>query len=78
MKKIVSQLEQLQRLDSLIKRKATGSPMELATRLKVSKRTVYNLIDTLKLLGAEVTYDNLRESYIYENDFTFRFEIGNG
>lgn len=78
MKKIVSQLEQLARLDALIKRKSTGTPSELAARLGVSKRTVHNLIDTLKLLGAEVAYDSLKESYIYENEFAFRFEIGNG
>lgn len=66
----------LDRLDDLINRKGTGSPCALARRLKVSERTVYNLIDGLKTLGAEIEYCYERESYCYLN--SFRFKLWNG
>ncbi len=69
MKNFVKQLNQLERLHSLIQRKATGSPSSLAVRLAVSQRTAYNLIDALKSLGAEINYCRTRESYYYDGDF---------
>lgn len=61
----------LDRLDDLIHRKGTGSPCALAKRLKVSERTVYNLLDILKAFGAEIDYCRERESYCYSNNFRF-------
>lgn len=66
----------LDRLDDLINRKGTGSPCALAQRLKVSERTVYNLMEALKMLGAEIEYCRERESYCYLNGF--RFNLWNG
>ena len=64
----------LDRLDDLIDRKGTESPTALAKRLKVSERTVYNLLDDLRDLGAEISYCRMRGSYYYENDFRFIIE----
>lgn len=64
----------LDRLDKLINRKGTGSPKSLAKRLEVSERTVYNLIDLLKGLGAEINYCRQRGSYCYLNGFRFMLE----
>jgi biotin operon repressor len=74
--KLIEQLQLLDRLDQLIRRKATGTPAQLASRLEVSERTVYNLIDTLRQLGAEVSYNKCRGSYQYDNnEIVFRFDI---
>lgn len=63
---LIAQLQRLDRLDGLIRRKATGSSDQLATRLGCSRRTVYNLLKTLRELGAEIRYCKERRSYYYE------------
>ncbi len=77
MKKFICQLYTLDRLDDLIRRRATGSPKQLACRLGVSKRTVYNFLDTLRDFGADVRYCPSRNSYYYANGFRFEVNIYN-
>lgn len=62
-------------LDDLIRRKATGSPKELARKLSVSERTVYELINKLKMLDAPISYDFQRRTYFYQNPGNFRFRF---
>jgi predicted DNA-binding transcriptional regulator YafY len=66
MMKLIAQLQNLDRLDGLIRRKATGSSVQLAGRLGCSRRTIYNYLKTLEELGAEVVYCDKRRSYYYE------------
>jgi predicted DNA-binding transcriptional regulator YafY len=66
--KFLQEIERLQRLDRLIRLKATGTPSELAYRLNVSERTVYNQIDTLRALGAPVSFCKSKQSYFYLYD----------
>lgn len=68
-------LDLIDRLDGLIRRKATGKPSELARRLNVCERKLYQLIDTLRNLGAPVEYCSQRESYYYTTDVEFRREL---
>lgn len=67
--------KRLERLDNLIRIKATGTPKILSQKMGVSERTVYKYIEILESLGAPVTYSKTKESYVYENDgyFNFRF-----
>ncbi len=58
----------LERLDQLIRMKATGSARELAKKLGISKSTVYEVIDVLKQLGADIGYCSYRKSFYYESD----------
>ena len=75
MAKLFERLRQLERLDQLIRMKATGSPSDLARRMDVSERTIHNLMNTLKLFGAEIHYCRIRCSYYYANEIKFRFDI---
>ena len=70
---ITSYFERLQWIDQLIRMKATGSPQELADKLGVSKRTIYEYIQALKDLGAPVYYCKASGSYLYKENG--RFEI---
>ena len=63
---LIAQLQKLDRLDGLIRRKATGSSKQLAARFGCSRRTVYNLLNILRELGAEIRYCKERCSYYYE------------
>lgn len=58
-------LKQLRRLDDLIRRKATGTPDQLATKLEVSRRTVFRLIEYLKMFGAPIAYCGYKQRYYY-------------
>ena len=72
----IEKLFLLDRLHKLILRKGTGAPSDLAYRLEVSERTVYNLINTLRDLGADIDYCNYRCSYYYKSEVVFAFMPG--
>jgi len=59
-------LNRLKRLDYLIQSKSTGTPSELAKKLNISERWVYEDINMLKKLGAKIFYCELTRSYLYE------------
>jgi ACT domain-containing protein len=62
-------VEKLQRIDQLIRMKATGSPQELAKRLGLAPSTIYQYLDIMKnVLNAPIKYCVHKRSYIYEED----------
>jgi predicted DNA-binding transcriptional regulator YafY len=71
--KFIEQLQRLERLDQLIRLKATGNAASLARRMGCSRRTIYHLLDILKALGAEIAYCNHRQSFYYTNEVYFDF-----
>ncbi|MCB9275530.1 MAG: helix-turn-helix domain-containing protein [Lewinellaceae bacterium] len=73
--KFLEQLKQLERLDQLIRLKATGTPQELANKFSISERTIYNLLEILKSFGAQIEYCRRRQSFYYANEIKFRFNI---
>ena len=63
------------RLHKLIKIQRTGSPRELADKLGVSERSIYNYIGYMKMeLIAPISYEEKNESYCYEIDCEFNLE----
>ena len=72
MKNLVKQIAYLERVDRLIRLKATGSPKQLAKRLDVSEATVFRLIDTMKILNAPISYDFTIQSYTYSELVAFK------
>lgn len=71
----IKNLERLQRLHLLIEQEVTGSPKELASRMHVSERLVYNLIEQFKEYDAGICYDRRRRTYYYCEDFQFKVSI---
>ncbi len=62
------------RLDSLITLEMTGSPKELASKLSITERSVYNYIAFMKQeLKAPIKYNYQRTSYLYFEDWDFKF-----
>ena len=62
------------RLNELINSEQTGSPKELASKLDISIRTVYNYIAFMKKeMKAPIIYDFQRLSYVYEEECEFNF-----
>jgi predicted DNA-binding transcriptional regulator YafY len=62
-KKVIDRINYINRL---IKIKSTGTPDQLAKRIHISKRTVFELIKTMKEFGAPIKYDRYRRTYFYD------------
>jgi len=71
--RVIDKLYQIERIDNLIRRKATGSPKDLASRLGVSERTIYDCIDLMKSMDAPIYYCRHNQSYCYDNPVRFSF-----
>ncbi|MFA5327393.1 MAG: HTH domain-containing protein [Prolixibacteraceae bacterium] len=71
MNKLLQQIELIERIDQLIRLKATGTPKTFAKRLTISEASLYRLIDTIKEMGAPVEFSVRYQSYIYANDVNF-------
>lgn len=67
------QIQQLKRLHELIRRKATGTPEQLAARLEMSRANMYRYLEELKTFGAPVKYCKHRRCYYYEEPFNLEF-----
>ena len=61
-------INKLLRINRLVKLKATGSPRELAWKLGISERSVYDYINDMKELGAPIAFSYSHNSYIYYED----------
>jgi transcriptional antiterminator len=58
--------ERTKLLIELIEKKKTGSPAELAVKLGLKERMIYNVLDDLRLaLGKEICYCKEEKSYLF-------------
>jgi predicted DNA-binding transcriptional regulator YafY len=70
--KIYTHIERIKSINLLIQREATGTPLQLAEKLNVSKATANRLIRELKDMDAPIIYCKHCESYKYtEADYNF-------
>ena len=68
-------LEKLAVLSKLIAEGRTGTPNELAERLRISRTVLYEIINELKLRGIEVKYSRSRCTFYYNNDVLVDIQI---
>lgn len=76
--KFIEQIERIQYLDKLIKKRSTGTPEELANRLGISRSQLYNIIGYLNDIGTEINYSRMRRTFYYESggkDVEINFSI---
>ncbi len=73
MTKLIYQIELIERIDQLIRLRATGNPKQLAERFEVSESSIYRMIETIKDLGAPVEYSISSQSYVYTWEVNFLF-----
>lgn len=62
---IFKQLNRLQQIDQLIRQRRTGNAEELAEKLNISRRQVYNWLEELKSYGLEIDYKREIKSFVY-------------
>jgi len=70
---LLTQIRRIERIDQLIRLKATGTPNNLAKRLTISRRTLYNILDFMKGQGAEIYYSTNQQSFCYKHEVYFYF-----
>lgn len=63
----------IERIDQLIRLKATGTPSSLAERLNISEASLFRIINEMKELDAPISYCIASQSYFYETPVSFRF-----
>jgi transcriptional antiterminator len=75
--KIVKQMDIriIKRLHELLVTEQSGIPKELASKLGVSERTVYNYISYMKKeMNAPIMFSDQKGSYCYSRDCEFNFK----
>jgi predicted DNA-binding transcriptional regulator YafY len=68
---MLKQIELIEQIDQLIRLKATGSPVELATKLDISKTKLYRTLYIMKELNAPIEFDTSSQSYYYTDPIEF-------
>ena len=73
---VIDLKDKIERLDQLIRLKATGVPKQLAKKFNTTERNIYRLLNQLKEMGCPIYFDKERESYCYKNEgqIIFKFE----
>ncbi|HEX2970332.1 MAG TPA: hypothetical protein VHO46_14635 [Bacteroidales bacterium] len=70
----MEQISRIERLDYLIRNRATGTPAELAIKLGMSKSQTFLLLKLIKeKMKAPVFYSRAHQSYCYDKDVRFTF-----
>ncbi len=64
----IEKLNTIERIDQLIRLKATGSPKDLASRLALSRSTLYTILESMRQMGAEIEYCRTDQSFYYRID----------
>lgn len=70
-----SDLFLLQRIDHLVRTRATGTPKRLAERLQISQRNMFRLISDLREQGFPIAYDKQAETYYYSEPVKIEISI---
>jgi predicted DNA-binding transcriptional regulator YafY len=71
---IKEQIERIERIHYLIKKRGTGTPEELCKKLGISRRQLFRVLDFLKNdIHAPIEYSKSRRTYFYfdSGDMTF-------
>lgn len=66
---LLKYLERANRMDNLIRRRATGNSFEFAAKLGISRSLLQDHISDLKELGAPIKFCTQTQSYYYEYPF---------
>jgi hypothetical protein len=75
---LIQQLRRIERIDHLIRSLSTGTPPELARKLRVSESFLYLLIKMMKEeLNAPISYSRKEQSYMYDRNVRFRWGFMN-
>lgn len=73
--KIFMYIDRLNLLHKLIMQKRTGTPEELATRLRISSSRLYCILDEMKCYDAPIAYSRQLRTYYYTSPFELSISV---
>lgn len=59
-------------MDQLIQIKATGPPAELAAKIGISERSIFEYLNLMREMGAPIKFSHMKKSYYYVHDGYFQ------
>ena len=65
---LFQQIDRMKYIHQLIQKKQTGSPERFATKLGLSKRQLFNILEELRIMGLDIQYSRGTETYFYANN----------
>ena len=65
----------LKDVHKIIKNNIIGTPKEIAEKLEISRSCLYNYIEDLKSIGAEIEYNRTAQYFYYGNNFDLKIVI---
>lgn len=71
----VEKIIKLKDIVERIKKGRTGSQVQLAKELRLSKTSLNRRFTELRELGAEIEFDNIMNTYYIGNDFSITVDI---
>jgi predicted DNA-binding transcriptional regulator YafY len=69
---LIKYVERINRIDSLIHLRATGTPAQFAGRLDISRSTLFGYLQEMRILGADIKYSHELKSYYYADNRRIR------
>ena len=73
---LIDNIHRYSQLHLLINRGATGNGKQLATKMGITERQVYNYLQELREMNIPISYDPVRETYYYTQPVRFEFMYG--
>lgn len=70
--KIFELIDRLQLINKLVEERRTGTPEELAERLGIKRRTLYELLDELKSHNVPISYSRVSKTFFYTHAVDFQ------
>ena len=52
-----------------------GTPDDFAKRYNISRRTLYYILEEMKIRGADIKFSRINNSFYFNNDFEFKIKI---
>ena len=67
--KVFEYLDRISMMHKLVSRQKTGTPDEFARQLGVSRTSLYELIDELRLRGVPIAYSKSAKTFFYRQPY---------
>jgi predicted DNA-binding transcriptional regulator YafY len=67
--KVFEYLDRISMMHKLVSRQKTGTPEEFAHQLGVSRTSLYELIDELRLRGVPIAYSKSAKTFFYRQPY---------
>ena len=72
---LIKYLNRLRRMDSLISRMATGTPVEFAEKIGIKRSALFQSLQEMREMGVDIKYSNIRQSYYYGDGRRIKIRI---